>query len=257
MDVALFPNELAPGDTKEKAERFDVNCKIDDGSQINLEMQSSRMIEDLGGQHKNLKGKSIYYLTDLHSSQPAKGLQRYDMLARSYQITFCSYTIFPEIPDYVNSFSLRHDRTGELLSDAISLTFIELSKLGEIVKKPAGEMTDLEKWSVFFQYAPDPKYREAVNKVIASEEVLTVAGELLMSISQNESERAIFRSRRKFQTDYGSDMATARDNGRAEGLAEGRKEGKLEIARMMLSAGESIEKIMSYTGLTKQDITQL
>ena len=114
-------------------------------------------------------------------------------------------------------------------------------------------MTDLEKWSVFFRYAPDPKYRETVNKVIASEEVLTVAGELLMSISQNEAERAIFRSRRKFQSDYGSDMATARDNGRAEGL----KEGKLEIARMMLSAGEPMEKIMRYTGLTKQEITQL
>ncbi|MDE7221496.1 MAG: transposase, partial [Oscillospiraceae bacterium] len=77
--------------------------------------------------------------------------------------------------------------------------------------------------------------------------------------------RAIFRSRRKFQTDYGSDMATARDNGRAEGLAEGRKEGrqegrqegKLEIARMMLSAGEPMEKIMSYTGLTRQEITQI
>ena len=125
LDVVLLPNELAPWDTKEKAERFDVNCKIDDGSQVNLEMQASYMVEDLDGQHKNLKGKSVYYLTDLHSSQPAKGLRRYDRSARSHQITFCSYTIFPHLPDYVNSFSLRHDTTGEILSDAISLTFID------------------------------------------------------------------------------------------------------------------------------------
>ena len=102
------------------------------------------MVEDLGGQHLNLKGKSIYYLTDLHSSQPAKGLRRYDRLARSYQITFCSYTIFPNTQDYVNSFSLRHDITGELLSDAINLTFVELSKLDEVVKKPVSDMTDLD-----------------------------------------------------------------------------------------------------------------
>ena len=127
--MVLLPNELAPVYTEEKAERFDVNCKIDDGSQVNLEMQASYMVEDLGGQHLNLKGKSIYYLTDLHSSQPAKGLRRYDRLARSYQITFCSYTIFPNTQDYVNSFSLRHDTTGELLSDAINLTFVELSNL--------------------------------------------------------------------------------------------------------------------------------
>ena len=244
--MVLLPNELAPGDTKEKAERFDVNCKTDDGSQVNLKMQASYMAEDLDGQHKNLKGKSIYYLTDIHSSQPAKGLQRYDHLARSYQITFCSYTIFPNIPDYINSFSLRHDITGELLSDAISLTFVELSKLDEVVKKSVSDMTDLDKWSVFFRYASDPAHREMVNKIIESEEVLQVAGNLLMSISQNERERAIFRSRRKFQTDRQSDLATAVDNGKAI--------RSFEIAQRMLSAGEPMDKIELFTGLTQQEL---
>lgn len=249
VDAALHPNELAPGDTEEKAERFDVNCKIDDGSQINLEMQASHMVEDLDGQHRNLKGKSIYYLTDLHSSQPAKGLRRYDNLARSYQITFCSYTVFPGLADYANSFSLRHDITGELLSDAIHVTFVELSKLNEVLKKPVSGMTALDKWSVFFQYAPDPKYRETVNKVIESEEVLAVAGELLMSISQNERERAIFRSRRKFQTDLQSDLSTAEDRGKAL--------RNIEIAHIMIADGEPVEKIVRYTGLTKQEIEKL
>ena len=246
VDVVLHPNELAPGDTEEKAERFDVNCKIDDGSQINLEMQASHMVEDLDGQHRNLKGKSIYYLTDLHSSQSARGLRRYDRLARSYQITFCSYTIFPGTPDYMNSFSLRHDTTGEQLSDAISLTFVELSKLSEIVKKPVGEMTALDKWSVFFQYAPDPNYREAVNKVIESEEVLQVAGELLMSISQNEQERAIFRSRKKFQTDLQSDLATAEDRGRAEGIL-------MSIQNLMDGMGLTIEQAMNILKVSEED----
>ena len=253
VDVVLLPNELAPGDTEEKAERFDVNCKIDDGSQVNLEMQASYMVEDLGGQHLNLKGKSIYYLTDLHSSQPAKGLRRYDRLARSYQITFCSYTIFPNTQDYVNSFSLRHDTTGELLSDAINLTFVELSKLDEVVKKPVSDMTDLDKWSVFFQYAPDMEHREIVNKVIESEEVLQVAGNLLMSISQNERERAIFRSRRKFQTDLQSDLATAEDNGERKG----RMNRSIEIARNLLKTDLSLEQISAVTGLTYEEVEKL
>lgn len=249
IDVVLLPNELPPEDTAEKAERFDVNCKINDGSQVNLEMQCSHMVEDLDGQHKNLKGKSVYYLTDLHSSQPAKGLRRYDRLARSYQITFCSYTIFPDTLDYVNSFSLRHDTTGELLTDAINLTFVELSKLDEVVTKPVGNMTDLDKWSVFLQYAPDLEHREIVNRVIESEEALQVAGNLLMSISQNERERAIFRSRKKFQTDRQSDLATAEDNGKSI--------RSIEIARKMVSAGESVEKIRFFTDLTQQEIENL
>lgn len=249
VDVVLLPNELAPGDTEEKAERFDVNCKIDDGSQVNLEMQASYMVEDLDGQHRNLKGKSVYYLTDLHSSQPAKGLRRYDRLARSYQITFCSYTIFPNTQDYVNSFSLRHDTTGELLSDAINLTFVELSKLDEVVKKPVSDMTDLDKWSVFFQYAPDMEHREIVNKVIESEEVLQVAGNLLMSISQNEQERAIYRSRRKFQTDMQSNLATAEDNGKAI--------RSVEIARNLLKINLPLDQIAIATGLTIEEVEHL
>ena len=257
VDVALHPNELAPGDTEEKAERFDVNCKISDGSQVNLEMQASRMVEDLDGQHRNLKGKSIYYLTDLHSSQPAKGQRRYDRLARSYQITFCSYTVFPNTPDYVNAFSLRHDITGELLSDAISLTFVELSKLDEVVKKPVSDMTDLDKWSVFLQYAPDPEHRETVNKVIESEEVLQVAGNLLMSISQNERERAIFRSRRKFETDLQSDLATAEDNGERRGELIGERRGRIEVARNLLKMGLALDQIATATGLTPAEVENL
>ena len=249
IDVVLLPKELAPGDTEEKAERFDVNCKIDDGSQINLEMQASHMIEDLDGQHRNLKGKSVYYLTDLHSSQPAKGLRRYDRLARSYQITFCSYTIFPNTQDYMNSFSLRHDTTGELLSDAISLTFVELSKLSEVVKKPVCDMTDLDKWSVFLQYAPDLEHREIVNKVIESEEVLQVAGDLLMNISKNERERAIYRSRRKFQTDLQSDLATAEDRGR--------RQSAFTIAKNLLSMDMPREQVAAATGLTLKDLESI
>ena len=261
VDVALHPNELPSESIVEKAERFDVNCKIDDGSQVNMEMQASRLQEDAGGQHKNLKGKSVYYLTDLHSSQPSRGLQRYDRLPRTYQITFCSYTVFANQPEYVNSFSLRHDTTGELLCDAIQIVFVELSKLKQILEKPVSEMTVLDKWSIFLQYAPDQNHREKVNEVIESEEVLQMAGNLLMSISQDERERAIFRSRRKFETDLQSDLATAEDRGRnigrQEGRVEGRLEGRLEIARNLIKMGMPSAEISRATGLTSEEVENL
>ena len=126
VDVVVRNNELPLGDTEEKAQRLDVNCRIDDDSQVNMEMQASYM-EELVGEHKNLKEKSIYYLCDLHSSQSSKG-RRYDELAQTYQVTFCSYTVFPKLPDYVNSFSMRHNTTNDLLSDAIHVIYVELSK---------------------------------------------------------------------------------------------------------------------------------
>ncbi|MEO1516577.1 MAG: hypothetical protein AAFV95_16240 [Bacteroidota bacterium] len=38
---------------------------------------------------------------------------------------------------------------------------------------------------------------------------------------------------------------------------EGRQEGKIEVAREMKKNGEPIEKIMVYTGLTKEEIELL
>ena len=246
-DVLVRNNELPAGDTQEKAERLDVNCRIDDGSQVDLEMQASRIEEGSNGEHSNLKGKSIYYLCDLHSSQQSKGIP-YDKLVRTYQVTFCSYTVFASRKEYVNTFSLRHDKDNELLSDAIGVIYVELSKLNEIQKKPVNDLTDLEKWAVFLEYADIPTQREKVNKIIESKEALQMAGELLMSISQDERERAVFRSRRMYQTDMESNLATAEDRGRREGEAKGRAEEKVEIARKMKEMGFSNEQIQTITG---------
>jgi len=253
IDVVVRNSELPVEDTREKAERLDVNCKTDDGSQVDLEMQASRIEEDRDTEHKNLKGKSIYYLCDLHSSQPSKGVRRYDKLAQTYQVTFCSYTVFPNRAEYVNSFSMRHDEDNEQLTDAIRVIYLELSKLDEVMRKPVDAMTELEKWAVFFQYANEAKYRETVNKVIETKEALQMASELLMSVSQDERERAVFRSRRMYQTDLQSNLATAEDRGRAAGeFAKA-----LAIARNMMKRNRPIDEIIEDTGLTREEVENL
>lgn len=249
IEVEVRNSEIPPEDNQEKAERLDVNCRIDDGSQIDLEMQASHIEEDTDGQHQNLKGKSVYYLCDLHSSQPSKGLQRYDKLARTYQVTFCSYTVFPERGSYVNSFSMRHDEDNALLSDALHVVYVELSKLKEVAAKSVDDMTDLEKWSIFFRYASERNYRETVNKVIESKEALQMAGDILLNISQDERERAVFRSRRMYRTDEQSNLATARDNGA--------KQATLDIARRMLKRNRPLEEIMEDTGLSQSELNSL
>ncbi len=49
-----------------------------------------------------------------------------------------------------------------------------------------------------------------------------------MSISQDERERAVFRSRRMYQTDLHSDLATAEDWGKKIGKEQGIVAGKLK-----------------------------
>jgi DNA-binding phage protein len=70
-----------------------------------------------------------------------------------------------------------------------------------------------------------------------------------MNISQNERERAIFRSRRKFQSDMESDLATAWDNGE--------KAKAFDVARNLLKRNRPIEEIIEDTGLTREEIKEL
>ena len=80
-----------------------------------------------------------------------------------------------------------------------------------------------------------------------------MAGNLLMSISQDERERAIFRSRRKFQTDLQSDLATAEDRGVRKGI----EQRNIEIARNLLKINLAIDQIVTATGLTREEVERL
>jgi predicted transposase/invertase (TIGR01784 family) len=123
--------------------------------------------------------------------------------------------------------------------------YVELSKLNEIIKKSVDDMTDLEKWAVFFRYADIPEYRETVNKVIETKEALQMAGNLLMSVSKDENERAILRSRRKYQSDMESNIATAEHR------------GKLIVASNLLKRNRPIDEIIEDTGLTRKEVENL
>ena len=248
VNVLVRNVELPVDDTNEKIERFDVNCAIDDNSQADIEMQGSQMKEEKDSDHSNLRARSIYNLCDLHSSQPSRG-KSYDKLIRTYQVMFCNFPVDPFRSDFINSFSMRHDIDGGLLHNAIQAIFIDLTKLDEVLKKPVNEMTGMEKFSVFLKYAPNPDFRDIVNKVIESEEGLAVAGEVLMSISKDERERAIHRNRRIALADRESDRVTADRVSRTE--------ERFIIAINALRKKISVDDIIDITGLTRAEVEGL
>jgi predicted transposase/invertase (TIGR01784 family) len=246
-DVEVRNNELPTDDVDDKQERLDVNCVTDDGRQVNLEMQASRIAELPGGNHENLKSKSVYYLCDLYSTQSVKG-KHYNKLARSYQVTFCTYTVFPNREKFVNEFTLRNE-DGEQLNDAVTTVFVELSKLDKILKKPIDEMSSIEKWSLFLQYADKPEQRELVEQIAESKGEIKMALNTLIHVSQDERERAINRSRRMWQTDYESNMNTSREAGGIERA--------IEVAKNLFPLGLSAEDIAKATKLSLAEVEAL
>ena len=53
------------------------------------------------------------------------------------------------------------------------------------------------------------------------------------------------------------DIKNVVDTSRLEGIQEGFDKRNLEIAKNMKSEGESVEKIIKYTGLSKDEIEKL
>jgi len=80
-------------------------------------------------------------------------------------------------------------------------------------------------------------------------EALGVASEILMSISKDDHERAKFRSRRKYETDLFSNIATAE--------ARGEKKRSKETAFEMFGDGENIAKIKKYSKLNDAELAEV
>jgi hypothetical protein len=75
MEITVRNTELPISDMLEKRERFDVNCEIDGGDQVEVEMQTHPMEGDsLPQGHKNIKDRSIFNVCDLHSNQKGVGI---------------------------------------------------------------------------------------------------------------------------------------------------------------------------------------
>jgi len=204
-------------DVEEKNQRFDINCVVDTGDQVNVEMHCSD-IQEIGNSRTNFLNKYIYYGTDLHSSQKSKGVE-YENLVRTYQVTFCMDTVFPELPHFVNRFSLRTPE-GIQLNDQLNIVLVELSKLDETLKKPVKELTSFEKWSLFLRFAQNPMHRKLINDIIDNKKEIEMAATLLREISQDECERARLRSRRMYETDMISNLLTAERRGRLQAEKE-------------------------------------
>jgi len=253
-DVQLLNNELHSVDADEKKQRLDVNCIIDDGSQVNVEMQGSAL-GGIDGGRLTLTNKSIYYLTKLHSTQKAKSVP-YENFVRTYQITFCANNIFKH-KEYLTYATLRTEK-GIQISEQINLIFIELSKLSGVLKKPVDKMTSIEDWSIFLGYSGDPDKRVLLNKILAKKEGLVMAGTVLAAISKDEHERAKRLSQEKWETDFYNNYVVRAEKALAEGIAEGKAEANTKTAKILKKAGILTNtQIAEATDLSIEEIEKL
>jgi uncharacterized protein (DUF3084 family) len=83
----------------------------------------------------------------------------------------------------------------------------------KLLGKEPREMSLGELWAFFFRYGPDPERREQINKILAAEEGIAMAGAELLTVSEDERLQAWLMSAEKYELDRTSDLYDARQDG--------------------------------------------
>jgi predicted transposase/invertase (TIGR01784 family) len=91
--------------------------------------------------------------------------------------------------------------------------------------------------------------RGIINEIIACEEGIAMASEVLITISKDEKERFRLLSEEKYMLDTQSNLSYARQEGQAKKA--------LEIARKMKEIGRPLPEIAEVTGLPPETIERL
>ena len=203
-----------------KAVVLDVLARTRAGDFVQIEMQASS--------EAFFRDRALYYVARLHGSQLSRG-DEYERLRTTYAINFLNFDHFEcQNPDqFVQTFRLREDRTGVLLSERFEVHFIELLKFRRLLmKNPQGSGDEhLDHWLQFLLNPSDKKLK----RVFRSDPIIGEAMDRLKEISSDEQARQLARMREVGERDLKSRMSSmlkqGLEEGRAKGLAEGLAEG--------------------------------
>ena len=243
--VSILANEPPVESVRDRQIRFDIKCRAENGELLNVEMCLNPDIFE--------PYRLEYYTARLFGGQDIKGSDSsYRDLKMTYQIAILANMKFFSDDDYYHIFEY-YDRIRSVsFNGRTQIITLELSKLDCIVEKPTGQMTVSERWAVFFEYLTDRDRRDKINEILEQEEGIAMAGQVLMTVSKDENERARLESEYKYQMDMQSKLVTAKREGQEE-----ERQKILENARNALAKGYPIETIHDITGLDVETIIKL
>ena len=220
---------------------FDVYCENEKGEKFIVEMQNAYQ--------KYFKDRSLFYATFPIKEQAPKVADWDFNLKHVYVVALLNYKMQEESFD---SGKISHDvglldkKTKKVFNDKLTFKYVEIAKFD----KPLDQLRTLyDKWLY------------ALKNLSRLENRPKKLRDKIFDKLFEEAEIAKF-SKRELQEYEDSlkayrDIKNSLDSAEEKGRIKGRDERSLEIAREMLRDGESVEKIIRYTGLARQQIEEL
>ena len=240
--ITILANELPIENLRDRQIRFDINCMAENGELVNVEMSLNPVPYE--------PVRLEFHAGRLFSGQDIRGSKRiFNDLKPAYQIAILAKDRFFSDESILHTFEYYDPVHGISLNGKSRIITLELSKLDQIVEKPTEAMSATELWGVYFRYLTNNSKREKINEMIAFEEGIAMASEVLLTITKDDHERARLRSEEKYILDTRCRLFYAKQ--------EGMETKKIEIAQNLKKMGIPIVQIAEGTGLTEQQINEL
>lgn len=230
---------------------FDVSCQLADGTYVDVEVQVCP--QDW------FADRCLYYSTYCIQSQLNSGQEEY-RLKPVYVVSIDAFTLHHSSEwdgSILSSYSLREDRTHELMTDILHFVFVELKDFN---KKWEDIDNDKERFYFCMRHLHELDslpigFAEGIWAKLAHESELAAMPDKVkikyiknMTTEIDKRAQILYAKRR------------AEEEGFAKGLEKGLAqmlEEKLAIARKMKADGLSAEIIIKYTGLSAEQIAGL
>ena len=227
---------------------FDLYCENEKGEKFIVELQKSKQ--------NFFKDRTVYYSTFPIREQAKRADWNYELKA-VYTIAILDF-VFNEDKNDPDKFrydiKLTDVETKKVFYDKLTFIYLEMPKFNKTVDQLE---TRFDKWLYVIrnlnriQRVHDKLQEQIFDKLFEAAEIAKFTPEQVRS----------YEDSLKYYRDLKNSLDTAKEEGREEGLVEGLEKGiekgREEIARAMLNANESIEKIRQFTGLTREQVLHL
>jgi len=202
---------------------LDVKLRTKSGRIIDIEIEVSGIPE--------MRERVVYYTARMITNQISKG-ESYSVIKKVVSIIITDYILIDENEMYHNRYSLYDKKTSSEFTDIIEVDVLELPKLA-----PDGDGTELSDWMRFMKSDTEEELSMLAQRSVP----LSKAVGVLLDLSADEQTRLLYEAHEKARRDEAS---------RTRGAL-------IKVAKAMLTNGEPIEKIMLYTGLTREEVDSL
>ena len=146
---------------------------------------------------------------------------------------------------------------GTTFSNKLNIFILDFSKV-EVPSKIGLDSDPVERWALFFTSAVEQERKKVLDSLIAVDEGIRMANDVLCEVTQDDYERAAIFEREKILRDYYAGLANATNKGKREGFDAGLEQGKkllqeekIKTARSLKARNFSTEDILEITGLSE------